>query len=98
MKVNVANLCESVSVSNSLYSRVIIKMHLGGLKVWECTNDLLEYLEKSCTQFDGLNVLDLGSGAGLLGMFALKKRASSVHFQDYVIHFLNMSGYQPIFI
>nr|SVE92612.1 EOG090X0C09 [Megafenestra aurita] len=70
-------------IALEMNSDVISGVYEGGLKVWECTNDLLEYLEKSCTQFDGLNVLDLGSGSGLLGMFALKKRASSVHFQDY---------------
>lgn len=57
---------------------------LGGLKVWECTLDLLEYLENNHVDFTGLNVLDLGCGTGLLGILALNKGASSVHFQDYV--------------
>lgn len=57
---------------------------LGGLKVWECTLDLLEYLENNHVEFTGLNVLDLGCGTGLLGILALNKGASSVHFQDYV--------------
>lgn len=54
------------------------------MKIWECTLDLLDHLEKDSFQFDGLNVLDLGCGSGLLGMYALRKGASSVHFQDYV--------------
>ncbi len=59
--------------------------NLGGMKIWECTLDLLEYLEKENVKFQGLNVLDLGCGAGLLGIYALSRGASSVHFQDYVI-------------
>jgi ribosomal protein L11 methylase PrmA len=54
------------------------------MKIWECTLDLLDYFEKNSVQFDGLNVLDLGCGSGLLGMYALSKGALSVHFQDYV--------------
>lgn len=54
------------------------------MKIWECTLDLLEYLEKENLKFQGLNVLDLGCGSGLLGIYALSRGASSVHFQDYV--------------
>ena len=35
------------------------------MKVWECTLDLLDYLEKQNVTFHGLNVLDLGCGAGI---------------------------------
>lgn len=55
----------------------------GGLKVWECTYDLLELIEKDIETFGGKTVLDLGCGAGLLGILALKRGAEQVHFQDY---------------
>lgn len=46
--------------------------------------DLLNYLEKENINLEGLEVLDLGCGAGLLGIQGLKSGASSAHFQDYV--------------
>ena len=55
----------------------------GGLKVWECTFDLLDYLEDNNIAFQANTVLDMGCGAGLLGIFAFLKGASSVCFQDY---------------
>lgn len=55
----------------------------GGLKIWECTFDLGRYiLEKGIELKDKL-VMDLGCGAGLIGLLALRKN-SAVHFQDYV--------------
>jgi len=56
----------------------------GGLKIWECTLDLLSFLAKESFNFDGLDVLDLGCGSGLLGIYALCHGARHVHFQDYV--------------
>ncbi|XP_072884429.1 histidine protein methyltransferase 1 homolog [Hemitrygon akajei] len=56
-------------------------LYEGGLKVWECTVDLVEYLDN--VELQGQRVLDLGCGAGLLGIAALSKGAACVHFQDY---------------
>lgn len=64
-------------------SDLISGVYEGGLKVWECTYDLLELIEKEGETFTGKAVLDLGCGAGLLGILALKRRARQVHFQDY---------------
>ncbi|XP_058507854.1 histidine protein methyltransferase 1 homolog [Solea solea] len=64
-------------------SDLISGMYEGGLKVWECTYDLLELIEKEGETFGGKVVLDLGCGAGLLGILALKRGARHVHFQDY---------------
>lgn len=36
------------------------------------------------SEFQDANVLDLGCGAGILGILALQSGASSVYFQDYV--------------
>jgi predicted RNA methylase len=57
----------------------------GGLKIWECTNDLIEYLleNESNIELKDAKVLDLGCGAGILGIYAFL-RGSFVTFQDYV--------------
>lgn len=64
-------------------SDLISGVYEGGLKVWECTYDLLELIEKDGETFGGKAILDLGCGAGLLGILALKRGARQVHFQDY---------------
>ncbi|XP_034537750.1 histidine protein methyltransferase 1 homolog [Notolabrus celidotus] len=64
-------------------SDLISGVYEGGLKVWECTYDLLELIEKDGVTFRGKAVLDLGCGAGLLGILAMKRGARQVHFQDY---------------
>lgn len=64
-------------------SDLISGVYEGGLKVWECTYDLLELIERDGQTFGGKAVLDLGCGAGLLGILALKRGARRVHFQDY---------------
>lgn len=64
-------------------SDLISGVYEGGLKVWECTYDLLELIEKHGETFGAKAVLDLGCGAGLLGILALKRGARQVHFQDY---------------
>ncbi|KAM6916183.1 histidine protein methyltransferase 1 homolog [Xenentodon cancila] len=64
-------------------SDLISGVYEGGLKVWECTYDLLDLIEKDGETFGEKAVLDLGCGAGLLGILALKRGARQVHFQDY---------------
>ncbi|XP_042307351.1 histidine protein methyltransferase 1 homolog [Sceloporus undulatus] len=67
----------------SSHSDLIPGVYEGGLKIWECTFDLLNYLSEAEIQFGHKLVLDLGCGAGLLGIAALKRNAEEVHFQDY---------------
>ncbi|XP_048388464.2 histidine protein methyltransferase 1 homolog [Stegostoma tigrinum] len=62
-------------------SDLVSGVYEGGLKIWQCTFDLIEHL--SGVDLEGRRVLDLGCGAGLLGIVALRRRASEVHFQDY---------------
>lgn len=63
---------------------------LGGAKIWECTESVGEYLTKVdngksiIEDFKNTMTLDLGCGAGILGILALQNGAT-VHFQDYVI-------------
>lgn len=62
---------------------------LGGAKIWECTETLVEFLIKKTENgsliddFHNSRILDLGCGSGLLGVLALQNNAV-VHFQDYV--------------
>lgn len=72
-----------VSKSFSSHSDLIPGIYEGGLKVWECTFDLLEYFTKAKVKFAGQKVLDLGCGSGLLGIAAFKGGAREIHFQDY---------------
>nr|SVE71271.1 EOG090X0C09 [Daphnia similis]SVE71903.1 EOG090X0C09 [Daphnia similis] len=81
---------ESLKTAIQMNSDVISGVYEGGLKIWECTLDLLDYLNKESIQFDRLDVLDLGCGSGLLGMHALRKGAQSVHFQDYNAEVLSL--------
>ncbi|XP_048213740.1 histidine protein methyltransferase 1 homolog [Perognathus longimembris pacificus] len=72
-----------VSTSLSSHSDLIPGVYEGGLKIWECTFDLLAHLTKAKINFAGKKVLDLGCGSGLLGIFAFKVGAKEIHFQDY---------------
>ncbi|NXY14294.1 MET18 methyltransferase, partial [Atrichornis clamosus] len=72
-----------VAKSVSSHSDLIPGVYEGGLKIWECTFDLLEYFSEAEIQFANKTVLDLGCGAGLLGIAALRGKAERVHFQDY---------------
>lgn len=70
------------------FSTILIQ--LGGAKVWECTESVAEHLTRLTdtksliSEFKDAKVLDLGCGAGILGILALQNGATSVHFQDYV--------------
>ena len=44
---------------------IVPGVYEGGFTVWECTMQLLKYLED--IDFDGKDVLDVGCGLGLLG-------------------------------
>ncbi|EHH15805.1 histidine protein methyltransferase 1 homolog [Macaca nemestrina] len=72
-----------VSKSFSSHSDLITGVYEGGLKIWECTFDLLAYFTKAKVKFAGKKVLDLGCGSGLLGITAFKGGAKEIHFQDY---------------
>ncbi|XP_050310575.1 histidine protein methyltransferase 1 homolog isoform X2 [Anthonomus grandis grandis] len=60
----------------------------GGLKVWECTFDLINHLTELKLDLKGKNVLDLGCGAGLLGILSLHVGALRCTFQDYNLEVL----------
>lgn len=55
----------------------------GGLKIWECTWDLLDYLTHNKQMMQNKHVLDLGCGAGLLGIYTFLNGSKSICLQDY---------------
>ncbi|CAK9819988.1 Histidine protein methyltransferase 1 homolog [Anthophora quadrimaculata] len=64
------------------HSDLIPSKYEGGLKIWECTYDLVQYIFENNIEFKDKFVLDLGCGTGVIGLVALLKN-SIVHFQDY---------------
>lgn len=65
---------------------LISSVYEGGFRIWECTMDLMEYLQESDAgkSMKGRTVIDIGCGIGLLGVFALKFcEAACVTFQDF---------------
>ncbi|XP_011300889.1 histidine protein methyltransferase 1 homolog [Fopius arisanus] len=73
---------ENIIRAESQHSDLIPAIYEGGLKIWECTHDLSEYLIGQEINLRDKRVLDLGCGAGILGIISLLKGAT-VHFQDY---------------
>ena len=76
--------CHSHSIAAAAENRtdLIPSIYEGGLKIWECSLDLVGYLTESAIDFEGKRVLEIGCGAGLPGIFAVLKGAK-VDFQDY---------------
>lgn len=75
----------SIQEAENSHSDILPGIYEGGLKIWECTFDLGEYLTdgKNEVLFVDKIVLDLGCGAGILGILAKKMGARVVDFQDY---------------
>ncbi|KAL0105405.1 hypothetical protein PUN28_016804 [Cardiocondyla obscurior] len=74
--------CRNVVEAESKHSDLIPGKYEGGLKIWECTFDLGRYMLKENIELKGKLVMDLGCGAGLIGLLSIRKNAT-VHFQDY---------------
>ncbi|CAH1396750.1 unnamed protein product [Nezara viridula] len=75
----------SIKEAEESHSDLVSGVYEGGLKIWECTFDLGHYLTRQTSSycFEHKVVLDLGCGAGLLGILACKLGAIQVDFQDY---------------
>jgi len=63
-------------------SDLVTGQYEGGMKIWECCLDLVQYLHEEKYNFAGKRVLELGCGAGLPGMYSAKFGAE-VWFNDY---------------
>ncbi|XP_064614081.1 uncharacterized protein LOC135477807 [Liolophura sinensis] len=77
-----AESCELSAISQavSTQSDLLPGVYEGGLKVWECSLDLVNHLSSLEIAFRGLSVLELGCGAGLPGLCTLTQQAN-VTFQ-----------------
>ncbi|XP_066583467.1 histidine protein methyltransferase 1 homolog isoform X2 [Prorops nasuta] len=76
--------CYGIIEAESQHSDLVPAKYEGGLKIWECSYDLGKYIMEQCVPLENKLVLDLGCGAGIIGILALLKQAE-VHFQDYNI-------------
>ena len=75
------DVASSVVTSTDLVTGV----YEGGFKIWECSYDVLSYLSEpeQLISLQSINVLDLGCGSGLLGIYCAMHGARQVNFQDY---------------
>ena len=64
-------------------SDLVKNVYEGGMKIWECSHDLVRHLSKSQELLQGKNVLEIGCGAALPGLFCMLSKANSVVLQDY---------------
>eukprot|EP00117_Sycon_ciliatum_P040293 scpid85708/ scgid29631/ Histidine protein methyltransferase 1 homolog; Arsenic-transactivated protein 2; Methyltransferase-like protein 18 len=67
----------------SQHSDLIPGVYEGGLKVWECSHDLVDYMHSHKFLLEDKRVLEVGCGAALPGLYALLMGAKAVDFQDY---------------
>lgn len=69
--------------TNKSASDLVAGQYEGGLKIWECSQDLVSHLSLNTADgLQGKKVLELGCGAALPGVLAFKHGAS-VWFNDY---------------
>ncbi|XP_076266358.1 histidine protein methyltransferase 1 homolog [Rhynchophorus ferrugineus] len=86
----------SVMCADESHSDLQESVYEGGMKIWECTFDLINYLVEDKVPLEGRHVLDLGCGAGLIGLLCLRSGCSCT-FQDYnveVLKYVTMSNVQ----
>ena len=56
----------------------------GGIKIWECDEDLLQFLPSIYNDtWKNKNILDMGCGHGLPGIYLLLKGINEICFQDF---------------
>ena len=56
----------------------------GGIKIWECDKDLQEFLPSIYNEdWKNKNILDLGCGHGVPGLYLLIKGINEICFQDF---------------
>ncbi|KAL1462957.1 hypothetical protein WDU94_014754 [Cyamophila willieti] len=82
MKLIHKPLFEYESITNISHTDLKPNVYEGGYKIWECTFDLLKFVRDN-VDICPKQILDLGCGAGLLGLYTLLNGAAHVSFQDY---------------
>ncbi|KAK3797678.1 hypothetical protein RRG08_054697 [Elysia crispata] len=77
------NLVAALSSNSDLVAGI----YEGGLKMWECGEDLVHFLSShpvgQAIELKGKFILELGCGAGLPGIYCCSCGAKAVHFQDF---------------
>jgi len=66
-----------------LNSDLVKGIYEGGLKTWESSLDLLNYIANLGISWNDKKVMEIGCGSGLPAVFCLRQGAEVV-FQDYV--------------
>ncbi|GMS89807.1 hypothetical protein PENTCL1PPCAC_11982, partial [Pristionchus entomophagus] len=83
VKVCQSSFANDASLKDLERSDLTTHVYEGGFKVWECARDLCELIEQEPEIVKGKNVLELGCGAGLPSIVALKEGAETVLMQDF---------------
>ena len=73
------NLPEYLNENSDLVKNV----YEGGLKIWECSQDLVSYLNSSNINLKNQRILELGCGAALPSLYCLKQRPEILDLQDF---------------
>jgi predicted nicotinamide N-methyase len=63
-------------------SDIIRGVYEGGIKTWECSIDLVRYLQSMSDDINGKRILEIGCGSALPGLFCIRV-GGVVDFQDY---------------
>ena len=87
------DLSPALATNSSEATDLLPGQYEGGLKIWECSEDLVSYLSLSTAEvLRGKKVLELGCGAGLPGLLAFKHRAVGLSGiiveQQYLVNFV----------
>lgn len=86
------SIVQSIVQSMSSQSDLISGIYEGGAKTWECSIDLVNFLNSNWTKLlqtyklddtKPLKVLELGCGSALPGIYCLKYQNCETVFQDY---------------
>ena len=74
--IKTVNVPENIDLISGKYE--------GGIKIWECDEDLLEFLPSVYNdEWKNKNILDMGCGHGLPGIYLLLKGIKEICFQDF---------------
>nr|CAD7609934.1 unnamed protein product [Timema genevievae] len=87
-----------IAAAEMQHSDLLPAIYEGGLKIWECTHNFLTWLlAEPRVEFPGNKILDLGCGAGIIGLVALQLGAT-VHFQDYNVSVITAVTMQNVLL
>ncbi|KDQ63440.1 hypothetical protein JAAARDRAFT_169261 [Jaapia argillacea MUCL 33604] len=72
-------------------SDLVPGVYEGGLKTWECSLDIVDYLHSTSLEFRGKRILEVGCGTAIPSLYILtqlfssppSEKATEIHLQDY---------------